>query len=501
MQIESRFPSSPSLRLVLLGVALLACALLAPGAASAACNRTTLDTSTQELVSGEAVRLGGTTCGSSVRILIGREDHWELLSTLRAGADGRFTKQVRLGVPRNVSSVDLRAASSHGISRRIRVRIEHPAPAAKPAAVAPPVSTIDPEPGAEPSPAPSKTPPAPTPTPAPVPTPVPVPVPQPTPAPQPAPTPAPQPTPTPVPEPTPVPTPTPSPEPAPTPTPTPAPACPLGTSTTADPIEMDLPGCKVVASDTAAAASPLSFWGSIQCQNASRNASAQSEGDPHLTATGASQSNSAYRKLTVFDGDEYWGERCELGENDYRHGPTAFYHEGQHRVTYFSERLPSNFPISTSKWQTVMQMKQAQPSHDNGSGVALEMQVMNNRWTIANNWNTIQTFPAKAGVWTRFAFDVYYSQDASKGWIQVSADLNADGDFDDSGEHGATTHAATLQTEIAGSFNAADGLAAGAPIPSHLRMGVYHDPSIPCPSASGCSVDVDNVQVVSPSAS
>jgi hypothetical protein len=57
-------------------------------------------------------------------------------------------------------------------------------------------------------------------------------------------------------------------------------------------------------------------------------------------------------------------------------------------------------------------------------------------------------------------------------------------------------HTATLATEIAG--YPSDGVAVGTGIPSHLRMGVYHDPSIPCPSPTGCSIDIDNVQVVAP---
>ena len=43
-----------------------------------------------------------------------------------------------------------------------------------------------------------------------------------------------------------------------------------------------------------------------------------------------------------------------------------------------------------------------------------------------------------------------------------------------------------------------DGLKPGQPIPSHLRAGIYHDPLIPCPSPTGCSVDIDNVQVIRP---
>ena len=35
---------------------------------------------------------------------------------------------------------------------------------------------------------------------------------------------------------------------------------------------------------------------------------------------GAPQGNTAYRKLTVFDGDDYSGERCELGYNTWNEG-------------------------------------------------------------------------------------------------------------------------------------------------------------------------------------
>jgi hypothetical protein len=269
------------------------------------------------------------------------------------------------------------------------------------------------------------------------------------------------------------------------------------------PVAMSMPGCHLLGSDSSANPNPIPFWGSLDCgvsalrSEPGRQQQLVGEGDPHISPTGVA-GDPFYRQLTVLDGDDFYGERCELGRNDHNTGPTVFYHEGQHRVTYFSERLPANFPIDADAWQTVMQMKQAQPSHDDGSGVALELQVMNNQWVVANDWNTIQTFPAKANTWTRFAWDVYYSQDPSKGWLQVSADLNGDGDFNDPGERGPVIHTATLQTEISGPFNGEDGIPAGDPIPSHLRMGIYHDPSIPCPAPAGCSIDIDNVQVLAP---
>ena len=276
------------------------------------------------------------------------------------------------------------------------------------------------------------------------------------------------------------------------------PGCPIEGASASAPIAMSVLGCGLVASDTSAEADPIPFWGTIECANASRYSYGETGGDTHLTANGEAP-DGAYRRLTVLDGDDFYGERCELGENDHNVGPTVFYHEGQQRITYYSERLPANFPLSTSSWQTVMQMKQTQPSDDDCCGPQLEMEARQNRWIVVDSWKTLWEFPARRNVWTRFAWDVYYSQDASKGWLQVSADLNDDGDFNDPGERSPVLHGATLRTEPEGPNGSSDGLAAGDSIPSHLRVGIYHDPEISCAAPVECSVEVDNVQVVQPS--
>ena len=250
---------------------------------------------------------------------------------------------------------------------------------------------------------------------------------------------------------------------------------------------------RVIASDTAATADAKAFWGKVECVNSSRLAFLPQGGDGHRTASGTPQGNASYRRVTVLDGDDYYGERCELGENSTT-GPTAFYHEGDRRVTWFSERLPSNTPVGVQHWQTVMQMKQAQTSHDAGTGPAIELEVHSGKWYVVDSWHTLWTFPAKNDFWTRFAWDVTYSKGATAGRLQVSVDLNGDGDFEDPGERSPTFHVATLATEVSG--YAGDRIAAGSGIPSHLRLGIYHDPAIACPAPKGCSVDIDNVQVV-----
>ncbi len=251
--------------------------------------------------------------------------------------------------------------------------------------------------------------------------------------------------------------------------------------------------------DTAAAVNPNGIWGSTDCENASRHQWITSGGDTQPTATGADQGNTAFRRLTVHDGDDFWGERCELGRNDHR-GPVAMYREGQRRITYASFRLPPNYPLHTEMWQGVLQMKQAQPA-DNGSGTpVLSLGAYDGQWLLFHSAAgytetdaVIWDAPATSNQWTRVMIDAIYSQSASKGRLTMSIDLDGDGEFG-ADETTPTFRMNTLKYETAGSNS--DGLKAGKSIPSHLRVGMYHHTGIPCPA--GCSVDVDNVQVVAP---
>jgi len=266
------------------------------------------------------------------------------------------------------------------------------------------------------------------------------------------------------------------------------------------PLAVPVPACALVAGDTAQGSDPLPFWGSIQCQKSSRYTYSTSGGDPHAAAGGLPQGNSAYRRLTVRDGDDFYGERCELGENDWRDGPTAFYREGKHRLTYISYKLGDDYPLANHSWQVVMQMKQTQPSANGGGTPVISLEARNGRWNLiqsdsaghSSDTHVLWSTPAETGVWTRFAFDVLYSQDPEVGSIQVSVDLNGDDDSLDPGEQSPTFQTYTLKYETTDS----DYLDAGDSIPSHLRAGAYHNSSITCPSLGVCSDGIDNVQVV-----
>lgn len=230
---------------------------------------------------------------------------------------------------------------------------------------------------------------------------------------------------------------------------------------------------------------PEAIWGSVDCAERSRV----------RTRHGA-------RRLSVHDDDRYFGERCELGLNDHRSGPTAVYREGERRITLISIKLGSGFPMDTYRWQVVMQMKEAQPygSADPSGGVALDLQAFDGRWrllrtTRGGEREQVWSAPAKRGRWTRFAFDGLYSADPGRGSLRVYVDRNGDGDALDRHERSRRFRFATLKTERSGSPE--NGLETGATIPSHLRVGVYHDPSYGC-QGSRCSVAIDDVEILAP---
>jgi hypothetical protein len=273
---------------------------------------------------------------------------------------------------------------------------------------------------------------------------------------------------------------------------------------------MTAQGCTLVRSDSAASADPKpGLWGAIAAVSDSRYQYVSSGGDSTLMANGSAQGNGAYRQLTVVDGDDYWGERAELGTNWWQNGendsPTktdgafALGREGERRITFWSMRFPSGFPMDVNAWQQIAQWKQAQPYTDatvatrnpDGYGVALELQMYANQFRLCTWWHERWATPAPpTGKWIRFATDVTFSQWPNVGKVQVFIDSNADGDFLDAGEASPVWTGATLQYETAPE----NGLAAGDSVPAMFMVGVYHNPS----AYGTTSVEVDNVQVLRP---
>ena len=98
------------------------------------------------------------------------------------------------------------------------------------------------------------------------------------------------------------------------------------------------------------------------------------------------------------------------------------------RVTSFSMRLPTDFPINTNSWQVVMQMKQTGPSSNSGGTPVLALEAREGRWVLTQSdspgassvtrelWSTRATL----GVWTPVSLDVTYSPHPTKGKVQIT---------------------------------------------------------------------------------
>ena len=240
---------------------------------------------------------------------------------------------------------------------------------------------------------------------------------------------------------------------------------------------------------------PENLWGSLF--TGARDCVSQSR--VVLKPTGG-PAGGPYREVSVHDGDNASGERCELGNNSRLYGlasPTNrsgtffLYPEGSHYVTSYWLRLGSNYPLQSGSWQVVTQMKQTQPyAGASSSSPILSLEARAGRWwllthdpseTQLHSWpaeqSVLHSWPAEQRVWTMVVWDVVYSKSPAIGSVQMTLD-------------GVPSTRTTTRT-LAYATASGSGLAAGDPIPSHLRIGPYHNSSLP-----GTHIDVGPVQVV-----
>jgi hypothetical protein len=244
-------------------------------------------------------------------------------------------------------------------------------------------------------------------------------------------------------------------------------------------------GCRLhlLRQDLATNPDPTPLWGGILAVSSNRQqwfASGGPDGGP-------------FRRLTVLDGDLFHGdsERAELGNSDYirdSHGRLQtfyLYREGTRRVTSYWMRLPPNFPINTEDWQVVMQMKETDPATNVEGTPVIALQATQGQWELkqssssgpSHDTRVLWRAPARVGIWTHVVVDATYSSDPSKGLFQITI----------GGARSPVLHTYNLKKEIS---PPGPGLHVGESIPSHLRLGIYHDPALP-----GTSVDIARVQV------
>jgi Polysaccharide lyase len=202
-------------------------------------------------------------------------------------------------------------------------------------------------------------------------------------------------------------------------------------------------------------------WSNHSCQNGDR---------VNRVTSPAAQGSRSYR-IDVRDGDDAYGERCELGQaNPHRDGFPLF-HQGEERWIGWQMYLPADMNTNPGRdphnWTVIMQFKQL------GSigTPAVSMDFQENRFILMNSDTNHESsgcnwwweHPVVKGRWIKFLYHVKFSPNRNVGWLEFYADLDGNG----------------LRQELKRTpmwTMKVDGN--GRTVDSHARIGLYRDPEI-----------------------
>ena len=197
-------------------------------------------------------------------------------------------------------------------------------------------------------------------------------------------------------------------------------------------------------------------WANYSCQDGTR---VQEVTSP------VAQGQRAY-SIELRDGDNSYGERCELGMGNPTRNGFPLFHEGDERWISFQVYLPDDYPINANSWNVFYQQKQLGSM---GTPV-IAMEVNRGRFTLVNSNNNgvsgdkyqLWSGPAAANRWVWFTVHTKFSPDASAGSIELFGDLDGQGMKLLMPE----THTYTMKQDN------------GTPVPVHARIGMYRDTAI-----------------------
>lgn len=198
-------------------------------------------------------------------------------------------------------------------------------------------------------------------------------------------------------------------------------------------------------------------WASWSCQNSSRFAE---------VASPSIQGRKAY-KLTVQDGDDSWGERCELGQGNPDRNGFPLFRNGDDVWISYSVYLPDGYPINTRDWNVMFQIHQ----EGDGGCPALAMHVEEGQWKLFNSssrryvFDTVEKWhaPAQLNRWTKFTIHLKNSPDDDKGFVELYSDLGGNGMQQVMPR--TYMHTMTVRSD-------------GSAMINHARIGIYRNPRI-----------------------
>src|SRR4051795_11409888 len=201
----------------------------------------------------------------------------------------------------------------------------------------------------------------------------------------------------------------------------------------------------------------LTEWANFSCADPSRVSEVS---DP------VAQGDSAYR-VDLHDGDDSFGERCELGMSAPTKPGFPVFSEGDERWIAYQVYIPAGFPSDGNRYVDITQFKQVNDlcapalSVHVEDGEMLLFHSADNRSSCGGE--ALWRAPMVYGRWVKLLFHVAWSSDPAKGSVELFSDLDGGG----LEQLLPATHMFTMKMDPL-----------GATLPVGARLGIYRDRAI-----------------------
>jgi hypothetical protein len=165
----------------------------------------------------------------------------------------------------------------------------------------------------------------------------------------------------------------------------------------------------------------LQEWANFSCADASR---VRQVSDP------VAQGGSAYR-VDLHEGDDSFGERCELGMSSPTKPGFPVFKEGDERWIAYQVYVPEGFPSDGNRYVDITQFKQV----NDLCAPALSLHVENGEMLLfhsADNRSScggraVWRAPMAYGRWIKLLFHVEWSSDPARGSVELFGDVGGHG--------------------------------------------------------------------------
>jgi Polysaccharide lyase len=219
---------------------------------------------------------------------------------------------------------------------------------------------------------------------------------------------------------------------------------------------------KLVQHDPMTNPDPLPLWRRINAESPTR-AGWFASGGPD---------DKPFRRCNLFDGDDFYGERCTFGRNN-RFDTFYTAQEGDHLRHEFWFRLPANYNMGY--WSIIAGWKHGEPCPnpkneglrgENTSSAPIQIQVRPNHLELRQHGSVVlyKTQDVSRGEWHHVALEIRFTGQSTNGSLQLTLD----------GVASPTFRVRTMKRAA----SSGNGLQAGDTIPSLLMTGVYRNPAM-----------------------